>query len=157
METTRDTLNIIINKYTSASEHLLSLLHDLQDNREGHYLTEEDLKHAADHLNLSYSFVHGVATFYKMYSLKPRGKKIIRVCQSPPCHLMGATTVSKELMKLLGIKFGETTACRTFTLEMASCLGVCGVAPAIMIDDQVYGNLNSVKLRQIVDKERRMK
>lgn len=155
METTRDNLVETVNKYTSGSDNLLSILHDLQDRGEGHYLTEEDLKHAADHLNLSYSFVHGVATFYKMYSLKPRGKKIIRVCQSPPCHLMGATSVSKELMKLLGIKFGETTSCGTFTLEMTSCLGVCGVAPAIMIDGQVYGNLDSKKLRQIVDKERR--
>lgn len=157
MKTTQSNSMNSFDKYTSDAEHLLSLLHDLQEAREGQYLTQEDLKHTAGHFNLPYSFVYGVASFYKMFSLKPRGKKIIRVCQSPPCHLMGATTISTELMTLLGISFGQTTACGTFTLEMTSCLGVCGVAPAIMIDDQVYGNLDSTKLRQIIDAQRRMK
>jgi NADH-quinone oxidoreductase subunit E len=145
----------IIKKYKPSSENLLSMLHDLQDSNEENYLTEEDLKDAAEYMNIPYTLVHGVATFYSMYSMKPRGKNIIRVCQSPPCHLMGSTDISKELMKLLGIKFGETTPCKTFTLEMSSCLGVCGVAPAIMIDDRVYGNLTTQRLKEVIQQERR--
>ena len=145
----------IIKKYSSGSENLLAMLHDLQDNREENYLAEEDIKDAAEYLNLPYTMVHGVATFYSMYSFKPRGKNIVRVCQSPPCHLMGSTDISKELMKLLGVKFGDTTPCGTFTLEMTSCLGVCGVAPAIMIGDRVYGNLDQNRLKEIINDYRR--
>ena len=71
-----------------------------------HYLSDDDLRAAADYLKLPTSFVHGVATFYTMYSLKPRGKNLIRVCQSPPCHLLGSSTISRELIRLLGIGFG---------------------------------------------------
>lgn len=155
--TTKTTLNReeILKKYTTSSENLLSILHEIQDNRPENYLTEEDLKAAAEYVKLSYSIVHGVATFYTMFSLKPRGRHVIRICQSPPCHLMGSTTISKELMKLLGIKFGETTPCGTFTLEMTSCLGVCGTAPAMMIGDRVYGNLTPERLKTIINEERR--
>ncbi|MGE5252558.1 MAG: NAD(P)H-dependent oxidoreductase subunit E, partial [Planctomycetaceae bacterium] len=99
----------IIQRYDPSTDNLLSILHDLQDANERHYLTEQDLQLVAGHLRLPFSFVQGVATFYTMFSLKPRGKYIIRICESPPCHLMGSTTVSQELMKILGIRFGETT------------------------------------------------
>jgi NADH:ubiquinone oxidoreductase subunit E len=145
----------IIKKYKPSSENLLTMLHDLQDSNEENYLTEEDMKDAAEYIGVPYTLVHGVATFYSMYSMKPRGKNIVRVCQSPPCHLMGSTDISKELMKLLGVKFGETTPCKTFTLEMSSCLGVCGVAPAIMINDRVYGNLDAGRLKEVIEQERR--
>ncbi len=147
----------IINGFEKKAENLLSMLHEIQDSKEEHYLDKEDLIAASDYLGLPYSFVHGVATFYTMYSLKPRGKYIVRICQSPPCHLMGSTTISKELMKVLGVKFGETTEDKLFTLEMSSCLGVCGVAPAMMINDRVYGNLNPEKIKEIIEQLRREK
>ena len=133
----------ILKQYGRSGDNLLAILHDIQDASPEHYLSDGDLRAAADHLGLPYSFVHGVATFYTMYSLKPRGKNLIRVCQSPPCHLLGSSTISRELMQLLGIGFGETTADKLFTLEMTSCLGVCGVAPAMMVNDRVYGNLTA--------------
>ena len=147
----------ILRKYPPQSENLLALLHDLQDARELHYLTEEDLRAAADHFHLPLSFVHGVATFYTMYSLKPRGRHVIRFCQSPACHLMGGVSVGKTLQKLLGVDFGETTPDHEFTLEMSSCLGVCGVAPAMMVDDRVYGNLDEEKVASILESIRREK
>ena len=140
----------ILDRYGKSPDGLLAILHDLQDANERHYLPQADLKKAAEYLRLPLSFVHGVATFYSMFSLKPRGKHIIRICQSPPCHLMGSTSVSRELMNTLGIGFGETTADGLFTLEMSSCLGVCGVAPAMMIDDEVHGNLVPERLRAII-------
>jgi NADH-quinone oxidoreductase subunit E len=140
----------ILRNYEPTGDNLLSILHDIQDASTEHYLSDEDLRAAADYLGLPYSFVHGVATFYTMYSLRPRGRNLIRVCQSPPCHLMGSSTISRELIRLLGIGFGETTADKLFTLEMTSCLGVCGVAPAMMVNDRVYGNLTPERIAEVI-------
>ena len=145
----------ILKRYERSGDNLLAILHDIQDASPEHYLSDADLRAAADYLRLPYSFVHGVASFYTMYSLKPRGRNLIRVCQSPPCHLLGSSTISRELIKLLGVGFGETTADRLFTLEMTSCLGVCGVAPAMMVNDRVYGNLTAERIADIVDDLRR--
>jgi NADH-quinone oxidoreductase subunit E len=145
----------IIQQYDPSPENLLSILHDLQDANQRHYLTEQDLQAAAGYLRLPFSFVQGVATFYTMFSLTPRGNFIIRICESPPCHLLGSTTIAQELMKLLSIQFGETTGDELFTLEMSSCLGVCGVAPAMMVNDEVYGNLTPQRIREILEEKRR--
>ena len=146
----------IFGRYDRSPDHLLSILHDLQDANERHYLTEADLRRAANHLGLNFSFVHGVATFYTMFSLKPRGRHIVRICQSPPCHLMGSTNIALELMRLLRIEFGETTSDGLFTLEMSSCLGVCGVAPAMMVNDEVFGNLTAERIREILAEKGRV-
>lgn len=141
----------ILKKYEPQADNLLGILHDMQNASSEQYLTDGDLRAVADFLKLTYSFVFSVATFYTMFSLKPRGKYLIRVCQSPPCHLLGSTTISRELMRLLGIAFGETTADKRFTLEMTSCLGVCGVAPAMMINDRVYGNLTGERIAEVIE------
>ncbi len=145
----------ILKTYPASGDQLLAILHDLQNSKSQNYLDEEDLRATAKYLGLSYSMVHGVATFYTMYSLKPRGRHLVRICQSPPCHLMGSTQISRELMKQLGIHFGETTADGQFSLEMTSCLGVCGVAPAMMVDGDVYGNLTPQRIKEILDAKRR--
>lgn len=150
-------LEEILSKHTPSPSNLLAVLHEIQNSNDSHSLSSEDLRAAADFMNLPYSYVYGVATFYSMYSLKPRGKNIIRICQSPPCHLMGSTDVSKELMKQLGIGFGETTPDGLFTLEMSSCLGVCGVAPAMMVNDEVVGNLTVERISRIIEEKRRQK
>lgn len=141
----------ILQKYEPSGDNLLSILHDIQNASPEHYLSDADLRAVADFLGLAYSFVYGVATFYSMYSLKPRGRNLIRVCQSPPCHLLGSSTISRELIQLLHIGFGETTADKLFTLEMTSCLGVCGVAPAMMVNDRVYGNLTPERIAGIIE------
>lgn len=145
----------ILKKYEPTGDNLLAILHDIQHASAEHYLDDADLRAAADYLKLPYGFVHGVASFYTMYSLKPRGKNLVRVCQSPPCHLLGSSTISRELIRLLGIGFGETTADKLFTLEMTSCLGVCGVAPAMMVNDRVYGNLTCERLAAVIEDLRR--
>lgn len=147
----------ILKSYEPHADNLLGILHDIQNASEEHYLSDGDLRAVADFLGLAYSFVYGVATFYTMYSLKPRGKNLIRVCQSPPCHLLGSTTIARELMRLLGIGFGVTTADKRFTLEMSSCLGVCGVAPAMMVNDRVYGNLTPELIAEVIAGLRRGK
>jgi NADH-quinone oxidoreductase subunit E len=141
----------ILKQYEPQPCNLLGILHDIQNASAEQYLTADDLRAVADFLKLTYGFVHGVATFYTMFSLKARGKYLIRVCQSPPCHLLGSTTIARELMRLLGIGFGATTTDRRFTLEMSSCLGVCGVAPAMMINDRVYGNLTAERIAEVIE------
>lgn len=146
----------ILKKYSHEQDNLISLLHDLQERTDENYLSKEDLKCAADHLALPYTYVHGVATFYTMYSLEPRGKYVIRICQSPPCQLMGASTITEELLSILELKkVGETTEDKMFSVEMTSCLGVCGVAPAMMINNEVFGNLTKEKLVEIIEQKRR--
>jgi NADH:ubiquinone oxidoreductase subunit E len=89
-----------------------------------------------------------------MFSFQPRGKYIIRICASPPCHIMGADTIFQVLSKLLKINKGETTSDGLFTLEETSCLGVCAVAPALMINDTVYGYLTGEKKTEIISQIR---
>ena len=144
----------LISKYPRSREYLLLILHELQRANPRNYLTPEDLRLAADYLNLPLSAVHDTVTFYTMFSLRPRGKHIIRLCDSPPCHLAGSWSLLSALKRELGIEVGETTPDGLFTLELTSCLGVCGVAPAMMVDDEVYGNLTEGRLREILDSYR---
>ncbi len=147
----RDT---VLKKFTPDLQNILYLLHELQDNNPQHYVAREDIEACADYLGVPYSYVHGVATFYTMFSLNPRGRNIIRLCDSPPCHLMGSTSTLDYLKQRLGVEVGQTTPDGAFTLELASCLGVCGVAPAIMINDEMFGKLTPEKIDVILEERR---
>ncbi len=145
----------LLGRYPPAREHLLEMLHDLQDQNPQHYLSDDAMAAVASYLGLALSDVRGTASFYSMFSFAPRGRHIIRICASPPCQLLGATTVLQKLIDVLGIAVGETTTDGLFTLETTSCLGVCGVAPAMMIDDEVYGNLAPEGIEAVIEKIRR--
>jgi len=153
------TIKEIIHKYGNKRENLLQILHDIQNQSLQNYISEENIKTLSEKMKIPVSDIKGTASFYTMYSFVPRGKYIIRVCESPPCYLLGAQTVFKAIETKLGIKEGETTKDGLFTLEGTSCLGICGVAPAMMINDEAYGNLNEKKineiLEQIQEKERK--
>jgi NADH:ubiquinone oxidoreductase subunit E len=140
----------IINQHAGDGSALLKVLHAIQNLDEQNYLTEQELTAVAAGLAVPLSKVYGVATFYSMYSVKPRGRHIIRVCENAPCHVVGAAQVIEALQQELGIGIGETSADGRFTLELSSCLGVCGVAPAMMIDQVVHGNLTPEKLSGIL-------
>jgi NADH-quinone oxidoreductase E subunit len=146
----------ILKKFDPRLDNILYILHELQDNNPQHYLANEDIEKCADYLNIPYSYVHGVVTFYSMFSLKPRGRYIIRLCDSPPCHLMGSESLLDYLKKKLKVNTGETTADGIFTLELTSCLGICGVAPALMMNEEMIGNLTPEKVDTILE-ERRQK
>ncbi|MEA2087441.1 MAG: NADH-quinone oxidoreductase subunit NuoE [Candidatus Caldatribacteriota bacterium] len=149
----------IINKYGNKRENLLQILHDIQNQNAQNYISEENIKTLSEEMRIPVSDIKGTASFYSMYSFVPRGKYIIRICESPPCHILGAQTIFDAVEKKLGIKEGETTKDGLFTLEATSCLGICGVAPAMMINDEAYGNLDEKKineiLEQIQEKERK--
>ena len=99
--------------------------------------------------------MNGVVGFYSMLSKEPRGKYIIRLCQSPPCFIKGFTNILQILKKQLGLDVNETTEDGLFTLEFSSCLGVCGIAPAMSINNEVYGNLTEKKVIEIIENYKR--
>jgi len=145
----------ICEKYTPEKDNLLYILHDIQDHHPQHYISEEAVQVVAEYLNIPTNHIYGVLTFYTMYSTKPRGKNIIRLCESPPCYVKGSTNLLRKLKMLLGVNTGETTKDGMFTLELCACLGVCGNAPVMMINEDVYGDLTEEKVEEIIDKIRR--
>ena len=145
----------LLEKYPPSMESLLDILHELQAAEPRHYLTPDALRATAVYLNVPLSEVVSTATFYSMYSLSPRGKHIVRICESPPCQLVGADSLLDLLAAHLRVAVGGTTEDGVFTLETTSCLGVCGVAPAMMVDDELYGHLTKEKLIGVIADVRR--
>jgi NADH-quinone oxidoreductase E subunit len=140
----------IIEKYDSDTRNLIPLLHDLQ--AELGYLSPEVMETVAERLGTTVSHVHGVATFYSLFYTKPQGKNIVRLCDSPPCHIEGSKAIREAVSNFLGISEGETTEDGNFTFEIVSCMGLCGVAPAMMVNDDVYGNLKPEMIPDILSK-----
>lgn len=140
----------IIEKYDSDTRNLIPLLHDLQ--AELGYLSPEVMETVAERLGTTVSHVHGVATFYSLFYTKPHGKNIVRLCDSPPCHIEGSKAIREAVSDFLGISEGETTEDGNFTFEIVSCMGLCGVAPAMMVNDDVYGNLKPEMIPDILSK-----
>ncbi len=144
----------IIAGFSTDRTSLLAMLHALQDSHPRNYLTEETLRAVAAHFGVPLSWVCGVAGYYSMFSLKPRGRYIIRVCSSPVCNMLGSSGILDTLADILGIKPGETTPDGLFTVEEAECLGICDVAPAMMINREVHGNLNRKSLETLINELR---
>lgn len=135
-------------------ENVLLLLHDFQNNNPRNYLSEKDLTLVAKHLNTTYSAIYGVASYYGLFSLKPRGKHILRICHSPVCHLAGVGDLFAQLNQILKISTGETTPDGLFTLETTPCLGQCDRAPAMAVDEAFYGNLTPKKIKTVIQEYR---
>jgi len=129
-------------------ENVLARLKAAQDGR--NYVTEEKIAEIADSLGLPVGEVYGVATFYSFLSVKKVGRNVIRVCQSLPCHLKGAETVAKTITETLDIAPGETTPDGRFTLEMTNCIGACDLAPAMLVNGDLHGNLTPEKIVKIL-------
>ncbi|MGQ9472805.1 MAG: NADH-quinone oxidoreductase subunit NuoE [Candidatus Caldatribacteriaceae bacterium] len=143
----------IVEKYRKEETPLLCVLEEAQE--KFRYLPRNVLEYIARKMDIPSSTVYGVATFYSFFETKPVGEYVIRVCKSTPCHVQGAFDVLKVLKRELGCREGETTKDGKFTLEVTSCLGVCGVAPAMMINDVTYGNLSEERVREILALYRR--
>jgi len=128
---------------------LLPALHAVQ-NICGNWLPLEALKLVSQGMDVPYPYLYGVLSFYTMYSTQPRGKYIIRVCESPQCHILGVDNLADVLEGELGIKVGETTTDGLFTLERTACLGVCEVAPAMQINEVVHGRLTTDRVKGVI-------
>lgn len=144
-------------KYTPEKDNLIYILHDIQDTHPQHYISEEAVQAVAEYLNLPPNHIYGVLTFYTMYSTKPRGQNIIRLCESPPCYIKGSENILRKLKILLGVETGETTKDGVFTLELCACLGVCGNAPVMMVNNDVYGDLTEERVEEIIARIRKGK
>jgi len=131
---------------------LTDALHDIQSGNKENYIPEKDTLTISEKSKVSLSKVYGFATFYSMFSVKPRGKHIIRVCKSLSCHMGKAEEVIEKLEEVLGVEIGETTEDGEFTLEESSCLGMCSVSPAMMIDKIPFGNLTVDQIPEIIKK-----
>jgi NADH-quinone oxidoreductase E subunit len=127
---------------------LLVLLERAQS-RSG-YLSRETIAELAAALGLSISEVYGVATFYSFLSIKPQGRNVIRICKSIPCYLKNAQTIIDGVRKEIGIGPGETSADGKFSFELTNCIGACDKAPAMMVNDDVHGDLTPKKISKIL-------
>lgn len=114
------------------------------------FLPAEVQEHVAEALELPSSEVLGVVTFYHYFTMQPRGRHTINVCMGTACYVRGAKKVSEALIKELGIKMGETTEDRRFSLRSQRCFGACGLAPVIMINDDVHGRVTAKKLPELL-------
>ena len=114
------------------------------------YLPRQAMEYAAKQLRIPFSRIYGVATFYAQFHLTPRGENIIRVCQGTACHVRGAAKIVDALKEQLGIEVGETTEDLKFTLESVACIGACGLAPVIMINNDTFGRLTPEKIKEIL-------
>ncbi len=146
------TVRAIVEKHGNDREHLLSILHDIQDASPDHSLHPDALAELESVMDIPLSELVGTASFYTLFSLKPRGRHVIRLCESPPCYIAGEENILAALEGKLGVTLGETTPDGLFTLEPTSCLGACGVAPVMMVDNEMYGRLTEAKAVEIVER-----
>lgn len=114
------------------------------------YLPRPAMEYMAKRLRIPISKVCGVATFYAQFHLRPRGKYIVRVCRGTACHVRGVSKVADRMRELLGIGVGQTTEDLKFTYEEVACIGACGLAPVMMINDKTYGKLTPDKVQGIL-------
>lgn len=146
-------INNVIDLYRDKEGSLIQILHLAQEIYG--FLPLELQRHIACELDMPFSEVSGVVTFYSFFSTKPRGKYTIRVCMGTACYVRGGKKIVEGLIDKLGVDVSETTEDGMFTLEIARCIGACGLAPAMMIDDVVYKQVNANTLGSILGEYRK--
>ena len=143
-------VNRIIENYENDETFLIPILQDIQ--AEYNYLPRDVLIYVAEKLSIPLIQVYSVATFFKAFSLRPRGKHQINVCLGTACHVRGAVNVLQKIEREVGIKSGETTDDMQFTLETVNCLGACALGPIMVIDGEYHGQMNSLKVDSVLKK-----
>ncbi|MFY9119249.1 MAG: NAD(P)H-dependent oxidoreductase subunit E [Syntrophomonadaceae bacterium] len=138
----------IIARYQDKPGGLIEAYHAIQD--EFNYLPQEAIREASLAFGISEAQAYGVATFYSYLSVEKRGKYIIRMCESAPCHVAGADELLKALEKTLGIEVGQTTPDGKFTLELAECVGQCQETPVITINSVPYTDMSPDKISAVL-------
>ena len=140
----------IIGKYQGKRTALISILHEIQDRY--NHLPEKALRKEASKLKMDLNDIYGVATFYKSFSLVPKGKHSVTVCLGTACHVRGGPKILRELKKELNIEPGQTTADKQFSLNVVNCLGVCAIGPVMFVDGKFYGEMNPLKAKRVIEK-----
>jgi len=139
----------ILDSYQGDPSMLVSILQDVQ--AEYNYLPKETLTQVSQDLDIPLTRVYSVATFFKAFSLKPRGRHIINVCLGTACHVRGAVRIRDEIERELDIKPGETTEDFKFTLETVNCVGACALGPIVIIDSKYSGQMKPDKVKTLLE------
>lgn len=134
--------------YRDKPEHLMKVVLTVQEIVP--VFSEDVTAVIAREMNIPQTQVYSFITFYKMLYTEHRGKYVVHMCQSAPCHIRGAEEIVKALEELLHIKMGETTEDNRFTLAYSPCLGICDISPAIMINGKVYGDLTPESVKEVI-------
>ena len=143
----------ILSSYNYQPHFLIAIMQDIQ--AEYKYLSQENLEQVADGLGLSIAKVYSVATFYENFSLEPKGKYIIKVCNGTACHVRKSAPIYDALKEKLGLDSNhKTSADALFTLETVACLGACSLAPAMTVNDEVYAKMTPEKALALIDELR---
>jgi len=128
--------------------NLLSILQDVQ--KEYGYLPEERLREISAMLGMSFIDVYGVATFYRSFSLIPRGRHHVKVCLGTACHVRGSKRILEETERRLGIQPGETSKNGEYSLETVMCLGCCAIGPVMVVDQKYHGKMSPAKIESVL-------
>jgi NADH-quinone oxidoreductase E subunit len=144
----REKFNLILKDYKGQKWSLIPLLQEVQE--EFGYIPPETIEPIAAALHLFPSEVQGVITFYAQFSLKPKGKYVIRVCRGTACHVRGGRTILRIIEREMGLEPGQTTEDYQFTLETVACLGACFLAPTMMVNKTYFGRLSPPKINSIL-------
>ena len=148
--TVDDSVAAVVAKYGTTKDALIPILQEMQE--QYRYLPQDVLNSVAEALGLSPATVYGVATFYAQFSLEPKGKYVIKVCDGTACHVRGSLPVYDAICKRVDLEKGKsTTKNRRYTVETVSCLGACGLAPVVTINDKVYGQMTPEAIVMILD------
>jgi NADH:ubiquinone oxidoreductase subunit E len=140
----------ILQRYEPEQSSIIAILQDIQEAYG--YLPREILVEVAKELNIPLSRVLSLATFFQAFSLKPKGKHPIHVCMGTACHVRGAQLILEKFERELGIKTGETTEDFNFSLDAVRCVGCCGLAPVVMVGEDVHGKVSQMKVPGIIKK-----
>jgi len=138
----------ILGKHDNRIDALIMILQDIQNTY--HYLPEDAIRFVSERLDIPFSQVYEVATFYRSFSLLPRGDHEIKVCLGTACHLRGAPRILENFERELGVRCGGTTQDRSFTLETVNCVGACALAPLVIVDDEYHGNMKASTVKEIL-------
>lgn len=143
-------LDNILDRYGRDPANVISILQDIQ--AEANWLPEEDLRYVCTELEIPLSKMMALATFYKAFSLEPRGKHIVSVCLGTACHVRGAERIVGAVERELGLKGGETDADLQWTLETVGCLGACALGPIVVVDGEYHGQMTSIKATRLLQR-----
>jgi len=152
MQTLRDFI-AEANKQEYSESYLIAVLHKAQELFG--YLPREAMDVVAEAMQIPTAHIWGVATFYHYFNLAPIGRHVISICMGTACYVKGAAKVLETLKKELGVEVGQTTPDMLFTLQEARCLGACGIAPVMMVDDKIYGELDGKKVVDVLNQYRK--
>ena len=139
----------IVSQHHHRKRSLIPILQDVQGRSQ--WLSPETLDEVARELDIPPAHVYSVATFYKSFSLSPRGRHICTVCMGTACHVRGGAAILEHFERRLGIKAGETSSDREYTLERVNCLGACALAPLAVVDGRYYGQMSETKANQVLE------